>query len=157
MKNQFDLEKKYYGFSWQHPLEKSPDYFGDLSFTRFKEDEMIYSSGVECMITKKPEEKISKNGNRYYYVLVEDEDWNVEVVTFWEEDYNRFKEELNHWNDEENRGNLLKIRVTKPGKGFKSYTFESPRKQERYKLPQDKTKDHRLQVMQSPTPRGEND
>jgi DNA polymerase III alpha subunit len=155
--NQFDLEKKYYGFSWQHPLEKSPDYFGDLSFTRFKEDEMIYSSGVECMITKKPEEKISKNGNRYYYVLVEDEDWNVEVVTFWEEDYNRFKEELNHWNDEENRGNLLKIRVTKPGKGFKSYTFESPRKQERYKLPQDKTKDHRLQVMQSPTPRGEND
>lgn len=155
--NQFDLEKKYYGFSWQHPLEKSPDYLGDLSFTRFKEDEMIYSAGVECMITKKPEEKISKNGNKYYYVLVEDEDWNVEVVTFWEEDYNRFKEELNCWNEEENRGSILKMRVTKPGKGFKSYTFESPRKQERYKLPQDKTKDHRLQVMQSPTPRGEND
>jgi DNA polymerase III alpha subunit len=155
--NQFDIEKKYYGFSWQHPLEKSPDYKGDLSFTRFKEDEMIYNAGVECMITKKPEEKISKNGNKYYYVLVEDEDWNVEVVTFWEEDYNRFKEELNYWNCEENRGNLIQMRVTKPGKGFKSYTFESPRKQERYKLPQDKSKDHRLQVMEAPAKRGEND
>lgn len=155
--NQFDLEKKYYGFSWQHPLEKSPDYRGDLSFTRFKEDDMIYNAGVECMITKKPEEKISKNGNRYYYVLVEDEDWNVEVVTFWEEDYNRFREELNYWNDEENRGNLIQMRVTKPGKGFKSYTFESPKKQERYKLPQDKSKDHRLQVMRAPIKRGEDE
>ena len=155
--NQFDLEKKYYGFSWQHPLEKSPDYRGDLSFTRFKEDDMIYNAGVECMITKKPEEKISKNGNRYYYVLVEDEDWNVEVVTFWEEDYNRFREELNCWNDEENRGNLIQMRVTKPGKGFKSYTFESPKKQERYKLPQDKSKDHRLQVMRGPIKRGEDE
>jgi DNA polymerase III subunit alpha len=155
--NQFDIEKKYYGFSWQHPLEKSPDYKGDLSFTRFKEDEMIYNAGVECVITKKPEEKISKNGNKYYYVLVEDEDWNVEVVTFWEEDYNRFKEELNYWNCEENRGNLIQMRVVKPGKGFRSYTFESPRKQERYKLPQDKSKDHRLQVMEAPAKRGENE
>jgi DNA polymerase III alpha subunit len=148
--NQFDIEKKYYGFSWQHPLEKSPDYSGDLSFTRFKDDELIYSAGVECMVTKKPEEKISKNGNKYYYVLVEDEDWNVEVVTFWQEDYNRFKEELNYWNKEENRGHLLKIRVTRPGKGFRSYTFESPRKQERHKLPEDKQKDYRLQIMEPP-------
>jgi len=148
--NQFDIEKKYYGFSWQHPLEKSPDYSGDLSFTRFKDDELIYSAGVECMVTKKPEEKISKNGNKYYYVLVEDEDWNVEVVTFWQEDYNRFKEELNYWNEEENRGHLLKIRVTRPGKGFRSYTFESPRKQDRHKLPEDKQKDYRLQIMEPP-------
>lgn len=152
--NQFDLEKKYYGFSWQHPLEKSPDYRGDLSFTRFKEDEIIYTAYVECMITKKPEEKISKNGNRYYYILVEDEDWNVEVVTFWEEDYNRFKQELNYWDEQENRGILVQMKVQRPGKGFKSYTFESPRKQERYKLPEDKSKDTRLQVMQDPPIRG---
>lgn len=151
--NQFDIEKKYYGFSWQHPIEKSPDYSGDLSFIRFKDDDSIYCAGVECVITKKPEEKSSKKGNKYYFVLVEDEDWNVEVVTFWEEDYNRFKEELNYWNVEENRGNLLKIRLVRPGKGFKSYTFESPRKQERYKLPADKSKDYRLQVMLPPLTR----
>lgn len=152
--NQFELERKYYGFSWQHPLEKSPDYTGDLSFSRFKEDETIISAGVECMITKKPEEKVSKKGNKYYYALVEDEDWNVEVVTFWEEDYNRFKEDLEYWNEEENRGNLLKMRVAKPGKGFKSYTFESPKKQDRFKLPE-KEKDYRMQIMLPPTSRGE--
>ena len=101
------------------------------------------------MIIKKPEEKISKKDHKYYYVLVEDEDWNVEVVTFWKEDYIRFKEEIDYWNEEEKRGNLLQIRVTRPGKGFKSYTFESPRKQERYKIPE-KSKDYRLQVMKAP-------
>ena len=154
--NQFDLEKKYYGFSWQHPLEKSPDYIGEHSFAKFKEDEMVINAGIECMIIKKPEEKTSKKGNKYYYVLVEDEDWNREVVTFWEEDYNKFKEEVDYWNEEENRGNLLQMRLTRPGPGFKSYTFESPSKRDRYKfvnLP--KEKDVRLQVMRSPTPRGE--
>jgi len=154
--NQFEIEKKYYGFSWQHPIEKSPDYAGDLSFSRFKDDEFTYNAGVECMVTKKPEEKVSKKGNKYYFVLVEDEDWNVEVVTFWEEDYNRFKEELKYWNEEEKRGNLLKIRVTRPGKGFKSYTFESPKKQDRVKLPL-KEKDFRLYIMRPPVKRGKND
>ena len=147
--NQFDIEKKYYGFSWQHPLEKSPDYLGEHSFSKFKDDETIINSGVECMIIQKPQEKVSKNGNKYYYVLVEDEDWNVEVVTFWQEDYNRFKEELNFWNEDEKRGNLVQIRVNRPGKGFRSYTFESPRKQERYKIPE-KEKDYRFQVMRPP-------
>jgi DNA polymerase III alpha subunit len=150
--NQFDLEKKYYGYSWQHPIEKSPDYSGELSFNRFKDDDLIISAGVECMVIKKPEEKFSKKGNKYYYVLVEDEDWNVEVVTFWQEDYNRFEEDLNYWNKEENRGNLLKIRLVRPGKGFKSYTFESPKKQDRVRLP-DKEKDYRLQIMRSPISR----
>jgi DNA polymerase III alpha subunit len=147
--NQFDIEKKYYGFSWQHPLEKSPDYLGEHSFNKFKDDETIINSGVECMIIQKPQEKVSKNGNKYYYVLVEDEDWNVEVVTFWQQDYNRFQEELNYWNEDEKRGNLVQIRVTRPGKGFRSYTFESPRKQDRHKIPE-KEKDYRFQVMRPP-------
>jgi len=154
--NQFDIEKKYYGFSWQHPLEKSPDYYGDnLSFNRFKDDDSILTTGVECMIVKKPEEKISKKGNKYYYVLVEDDNWNIEVVTFWEEDYLRFKDEINYWNEDEKRGNLLQLRCTRPGKGFKSYTFESPSKRDRHKLPEDKKKDYRLRVMRPPILRGE--
>lgn len=152
--NQFDLEKKYYGFSWQHPLEKSPDYSGDLSFLRFKEDEYVHSAGVECMIIKKIEEKISKKGKKYYNVVVEDEDWNAEVVTFWEDDYNRFREELEHWNEEEKRGNLIKIRLTKPENGFRTYTFEAPPRQMRHKLPE-KERDYRLYTMTPPKNRNE--
>lgn len=149
--NIFELERDHYGFSWEHPIQKSVDYIGGHSFNIFKSDEEIVNAGVEVMITKKPQEKISKNNNRYYYVLVEDEDWNVEVVTFWSEDYVRFKEELEYWNEEQSRGNFLRMRVTKPGVGFKSYTFESPSKAIRHKvIPADKKMDARLQVMQSP-------
>jgi DNA polymerase III alpha subunit len=149
--NIFELERKYYGFSWEHPIQKSSDYIGGHSFNIFKDDETIINAGVEVMITKKPQEKVSKNGNKYYYALVEDEDWNVEVVTFWSEDYARFKEDLEYWNEEQNRGHFLRIRLTRPGSGFKSYTFESPPKAIRYKvIPSDKKLDMRLQIMQSP-------
>lgn len=149
--NIFELERKYYGFSWEHPIQKSPDYIGGHSFNIFKDDETIINAGVEVMITKKPQEKVSKNGNKYYYALVEDEDWNVEVVTFWSEDYARFKEELEYWNEEQNRGHFIRMRLTRPGSGFKSYTFESPPKAIRYKvIPSDKKLDARLQIMESP-------
>lgn len=149
--NIFELERKHYGFSWEHPIQKSDDYLGGHSFNIFKEDEDIVNAGVEVMIVKKPQEKISKNNNRYYFVLVEDEDWNVQVVTFWSEDYARFKEDLEYWNEEQNRGNFLRIRLTRPGSGFKSYTFESPPKAVRHKvIPADKKLDARLQIMHSP-------
>jgi hypothetical protein len=149
--NNFELERKHYGFSWEHPIQKSPDYIGGHSFNIFKEDEHIVNAGVEVMVTKKPQEKVSKKNNKYYFVLVEDEDWNVEVVTFWSEDYARFKEELEYWNEEQGRGHFLRIRLTRPGSGFKSYTFESPSKAIRHKVvPADKKNDPRLQIMQSP-------
>lgn len=149
--NIFALERKHYGFSWEHPIQKSPDYIGGHSFNIFKEDEDIIVAGVEVMVVKKPQEKVSKKDNKYYFILVEDEDWNVEVVTFWSEDYARFKEELEFWDEKQGRGHFLKMKLTKPGPGFKSYTFESPPKQIRHKLiPSDKSKDPRLQIMQSP-------
>jgi hypothetical protein len=147
--NQFEIEKKYYGFSWQHPLEKSPDFIGDYSFSRFKDDETIGEGGVEVVVTKPPMPKSSKNGKtNYYCVLVEDEDWNTEMIIFWQADYERFKEELDYWDEENKRGNFLKIRVTRPSNGFKSYTFQSPPKKDRYLLPE-KERDFRLQVMRT--------
>lgn len=147
----FEIERKHYGFSWEHPIQKSSDYIGNHSFNIFKEDDTIINAGVEVVVVKKPQEKMSKKDNKYYFLLVEDEDWNVEVVTFWSEDYARFKEELEYWNEEQNRGNFLRIRVTRPGPGFKSYTFESPPKAVRHKvIPADKKNDVRLQIMESP-------
>jgi DNA polymerase III alpha subunit len=149
--NIFELERRHYGFSWEHPIQKSPDYIGGHSFGIFKENDDIVNAGVEVMIVKRPQEKSSKKGNKYHFVLVEDEDWNVEVVTFWSEDYTRFKEELEYWNEEQNRGHFMRMRLTRPGSGFKSYTFESPPKAIRYKVvPADKKNDPRLQIMESP-------
>ena len=147
----FEIERKHYGFSWEHPIQKSPDYIGGHAFTAFKEDETIGAMGVEVMVSKPPVMKVSKNKHKYYNVVVEDEDWNSEIVTFWSDDYDRFKEELEFWNEAASRGHFLRIRVKRPGPGFKSYTFESPPKKDRWRLiPADKSLDPRLQVMRPP-------
>lgn len=147
----FEIERRHYGFSWEHPIQKSPDYIGGHSFNLFKEDESIDRAGVEVMVVKKPQEKVSKNNNRYYSVFVEDEDWNLEIVTFWSADYDRFKEEIDYWDESAGRGHFLRMRLSRPGPGFKSYTFESPPKRDRHRLvPADKSMDARLQVMKPP-------
>lgn len=147
----FEFEKRHYGFSWEHPLQKSPDYVGGHSFAIFSEDESNASAGVEVLVVKKPVEKVSKSGSKYYYVFVEDEDWTEQVVTFWSEDYKRFSEELEWWDEAAGRGNLLKMRLTRPNGGFRSYTFQSPPKRDRHRvIPADKSMDARLQVMRPP-------
>jgi DNA polymerase III alpha subunit len=147
----FEVEKRHYGFSWEHPIQKSPDYVGGHSFAIFSEDESNVHAGVEVVVVKKPVEKVSKSGSKYYYVFVEDEDWNEQVITFWSEDYKRFSEELEFWDDVAGRGNFLKMRVTRPSAGFRSYTFQSPPKRDRHRLvPADKKMDARLQVMRPP-------
>lgn len=147
----FELERRHYGFSWNHPIQKSPDYVGGHSFEVFKNDETVAGAGVEVVVVKRPLEKKSKGGNRYYTVFVEDEDWNSEAVTFWAEDWDRFKEELEWWDEPAGRGHFLRMRVTRPGAGFRSYTFESPPKRIRYKVvPADKKNDARLQIMRPP-------
>jgi DNA polymerase III alpha subunit len=147
----FEIERKHYGFSWEHPIQKSPDYIGGHAFTAFKEDETIGIMGVEVMVTKPPQMKVSKNKHKYYNVTVEDEDWNSEIITFWSDDYDRFKEELEFWNEAASRGHFLRIRVRRPGAGFRSYTFESPPKRDRWRLvPADKALDPRVQIMRPP-------
>ena len=81
--SQFELERRHYGFSWDHPIQKSPDYIGGHSFNVFKDDETITTAGVEALVVKKSHEKVSKNNKKYYCVFVEDEDWNSEMITFW--------------------------------------------------------------------------
>ena len=104
------------------------------------------------MVAKLPQMKVSKNNHKYYNVIVEDEDWNSEIMTVWSDDYDRFKEELEFWDDAASRGHFLKIRVKRPGSGFKSYTFDSPPKKDRWRVvPADKSMDPRLQVMRPPS------
>ena len=79
---------------------------------------------------------------------MEDANSRKESITFWADDYQRFKEELNFWESDLKKGNFLKLRLKKPDPPFRNYTFDAPLKHNRKReIPEDKTKDHRMEVM----------
>lgn len=148
-------EEEYYGFSWTNLLEKSPDYKEDYTFAEFERRvdlEDAINRPVYCHVVKPPLAKTSKSGTTTYYVVtIQDGEGHEENVTFWEEDYNRFKEELEYWEDDVRKGNLLVMRLVRPAPPFKNYTFESPAKHERKrKVPENKADDARLSVLERP-------
>lgn len=132
-------ESIHYGFGWRHPLQSSPACQHKL-FEAFEEDDTLLSASVEVMIIEEPKKiQAKKRENFFYYtVLVEDADWKRNKVTFWSNDYERFKEELTV-------GNLVRMQVQPPNQKTRNYTFLS---YPRYaKLPE-KEHDARLLVME---------
>jgi len=147
-------ESKFYGFSWRHLLESSPDFQGDRTFFDFDEDETITTKACEVHVIERPRRKESKSKNKtvYYTVLVEDANSKSQMITFWSDDYDRFKEELEYWESDVRKGNFLSIRLKKPEQGWQSYTFDAPAKQNRWKeIPKDKNKDYRIVVLARPS------
>ena len=153
-------ESMYYGFAWQHPIEFSPDYKGGMTFDRFDEESTLLWAPIECQIVsldkkglpKKEsslQERLSKKGNPYYVFTVQDENFNTRLVTMWEDDFVRFKEEIEHWDGEFRQGNFLRMRINRPDPGFSSHVFQSPTKRNRSELPE-KAADGRLVVMAKP-------
>jgi hypothetical protein len=139
-----EAEKQFYGFTWIHPLEKSPDYVSGKTF----EDQFEEKDGgvlpVEVLIWKPPRHLISRKKKPYYHVYVEDADRRQEAVTFWEEDFLRFEEEVQ-------LGNLLSMRVERPSKGFSTFKFDSPpRHMRKSRIPEDKEDDYRIRVLNPP-------
>lgn len=147
------IEAKHYGFSWQHLLEFSSDYDGGHTFADFDENEATLIGMIEVHIIEKPKTKVSKKGKgiTYYTVLVEDANSRSEMVIFWEDDYNRFQEELNFWEGDSLKGHFLKIRLKKPDEGFSTYGFDAPPKMLRHShVPKNKEDDNRIIVMSRP-------
>ena len=153
LENNFLAEAKFYGFGWDHPLEDSPDFDGGRTFTQFEEQSDLVAACVEVQVVKKPVRLKSKRKENFFYhhVRVEDSDWHQETITVWAEDYERFSEELEWWDEKIDRGNLLKMRVKRPSPGFRSYTFDAPaRHQREQKVPKKKSQDARIIVMEKP-------
>lgn len=145
------IESVHYGFSWQHLLEFSSDYNGGCTFSDFDEDETALIGMVEVHIIEKPKSKKSKKGTEYFIVKVEDANSRSEMIIFWEDDYIRFREELEFWQGDSLKGNLLKMRVKKPDDGFTTYGFDAPMKTMRHLyIPKDKADDARIIVMSRP-------
>jgi len=113
-------EQAYYGFLWMHPLEKCPKYRG---FTF--EDVDLGSQGdppgkaypVEVEIIS-VEPAVSKKGNTYWKLRVEDADGRKHLVHVWEEECARFKSVLK-------AGNLVRLSINLPKPPFPAYSLES--------------------------------
>lgn len=143
-----EAEQLYYGFAWDTLLEHSPDFSYGLEFERFSEDETKLTGSVFVHVVEFPKQKISKKGTVYYVVTVEDANSRQERITFWEDDYLLFKEELEFWENDFRKGNFLKLKLKRPDPGFPNFTFEAPARHLRYKELPPKQHDERLTVLE---------
>jgi len=117
LSNLDSCENKYYGFSWIHPLENSPDYKGNLTFNELKAADDVAVGAVEIKVLKATKTK-SKKGTEYYQIQAEDVTGQSNKIIVWLDDWERWKEELSP-------NNLLRIRLQPPSNGFATFTLES--------------------------------
>jgi DNA polymerase III alpha subunit len=132
-------EKTYFGFVWDNPLRFSPDYKPHKNFAEFNVlcENGINMAAVMCQIIEAKVKKFKSNKGQFLSMTVMDDNFELGRITMWDDDYQRFKDELKE-------GNVISIQITPPSNGFSSYTFFSPPRHEKYKLPKDRNKDLRL-------------
>ncbi len=137
LRSKIACEEKYYGFAWNHELEKSPNFHPDLTFDQFRTDSLP-EAPVEVKVLS-VSAATSKKGNVYWRLQVEDVTGEENRVHVWEDDYERFQQEFR-------ANNLLRLRLRPPDPPFTNYTFSSPPRNQRDMLPS-KQEDYRLSVM----------
>ena len=131
-------EKKYYGFTWQSNVEKSPDYKGGLTFDRLEPDTND-AMPVEIEVISVQKKKGKKT--EYYQLKGEDANCDEGVINVWKDDYANFQNEIQS-------GNFLRIRLSPPSKGFKTFTIESVGPRNFYKKTTvNKEDDYRIVVL----------
>ena len=142
LKKDFDdlvaCEKKYYGFAWHSNVKDSPDYKGGLTFDTLEPD-----SGDNLPVELEVISCSKKKGKKseYYQVKAEDSNCDEGLINVWKDDYNNFQNELVP-------GSLLRIRLSAPSKGFKTYTISSTGPRNFYKKSTvNKEDDYRIMVL----------
>lgn len=124
-------EDKFLGFRWNHPLNKSPDFQGN-TFASQRDSESP-EIPVEVLV-EECKRKEWRSGNGYSWkVRCQDANGEVQTITVWPDDYERFKEEFDY--------GLIRIKVKPPDKW--GYSLVSPPKYLRHTLPS-KEKDTRV-------------
>lgn len=111
----FECEKKYYGFSWTSKLSNSSM---GKTFSLRKENK-IGNGYVEFEIVDVKKYK-TKAGADYLQIKGQDFDGIEERINVWSEDVER-------WHQELKKGNLIRMKVTPPSKGFNTFSIESNR------------------------------
>lgn len=129
LENIEQAEKDFYGFIWQHPLEKCPEH-------KYNTIEKLngYELGpLEALITGVREMQSKKT--KYYIIEAEDVSGETCRITVWKDDYERFQDRLI-------TGNLVRMTVKTPQKPFPNFTLDS----NRWKRPPVET-DNRVKVL----------
>lgn len=135
-------ERDYYGFQWVHELEECIDYDGK-TIDAFLQEADIQGNIVGCIEVqvKECKRKDFKSGTGFAYdAIVEDANGRTITVRFWKDDYDRFKDDLVP-------GKLMKMRVKPPVGNFPSFNFESPPRQDRWRLPKTREGDLRIVIL----------
>lgn len=137
-KNIVECEKKYYGFSWHSNVQNSPDYQGGLTFDQLEPD-----SGDNLPVEIEVLSCTKKKGKKteYYQLKAEDANGDEGTINVWKDDYANFQNEIIP-------GNLLRIRLSAPSNGFKTYTIASNGPRNFYKKNTvNKEDDYRIMVL----------
>lgn len=134
-------ELMFYGFLWHHPIGNSPDYEGNRTFEMFRDrGEPL---GYVEVILKSVAKQTSKKNKKVHYWLLKAEDANSEeaFIQVWEDDWNRFEPELKV-------GELVKLKIKPPDRGFNRYTLWAPKKYPKWEydklIPKDRAFDLRV-------------
>ena len=83
-------EEAFYGFVWHHPIEKLKNYAGN-TIDQFL-DEGLKDGKIEVLI--KEVKKTQGPKVTYYGIQIEDASYKKKKLIVWENDYERFKDEL---------------------------------------------------------------
>jgi hypothetical protein len=141
LNNGEECEQSFYGFLWHHPVRNSPDYEGKRTFEMFREkgDALGY---VEVMIKAATRQTSKKKKDVHYWLLkVEDENGEENLMQVWQDDWDRFGPELKE-------GELVKLKIKAPDRGFNRYTLWSPPKWPKWEydklIPKDRAFDLRV-------------
>ena len=136
-----ESETAYYGFLWTHPLERSPDYEGGMTFEAHRTDADRHPVNPVEVRVKQVEKKIAKNKKTEYYLLqLEDACGELQQCQVWMDDWERFGNDLQE-------GILVRMRVKTPDGGFRRYTMESFPRNKKHLTPKRKEDDIRVIVM----------
>jgi hypothetical protein len=141
LSDQYEAEKKTYGFCWEFRIEKSKDFVGGLTFDKLSDLEEDDSLPVEVEVISVNKRKGKRT--EYYQLRVEDSNGDEESVNIWKDDYELYKEELQ-------AGKFLRMRLSPPTNGFKTYTLENIGPKNYFnKIKINKNDDYRIILMEN--------
>ena len=137
LEDQVACEKKYYGFSWNSNITKCPDSIGGLTFDQLEPDSNE-TAPVELEVISCVKKKGKKT--EYYQLKAEDENCDEGTINVWKDDYNNFQEEFKP-------GSILRIRLSAPSNGFKTFTIASNGPRNFFKKPTLVNKEDDFRIM----------